>query len=403
MPHEVALRRFPYPYQAMLAICSDLDETPDKQTYFEIMRYLNTTEETRIGQGIGLEVGNTIYFNMPQHQFSYWNTDDKGRAQLRELIKSGHIDCLHSFGDLATTRTHAEKNLSELAKYNCKLEVWIDHGIAVSNFDGGIMCGAGDLPGSPTYHADLSCDHGIKYVWRGRVTSIIGQHRPRSWGGIWNSNHPFASAQTVAKEAAKMLLAQMGNQKYKMHQANNLITKVLLRDGREVFEFIRSNPYWGGVSSCETGEGLGEVLTPEMLDILTKRHGVSIIYTHLGKLNDYEKLFPKKTIAALRHLQYLSENGDIIILTTKRLLSYCQLIDNLDISVSEKGGIQLIHVKTKDVSSSTYGLTIYVMKGRQIQLFINNIPSHFIENLPDETGRKSISVPFPKLHWPKLD
>ena len=56
------------------------------------------------GPGVGLEVGNSIYFDMPPGQFAYWNTDDAGRAMVRALIRSGHIDCLHSFGDLATTR-----------------------------------------------------------------------------------------------------------------------------------------------------------------------------------------------------------------------------------------------------------------------------------------------------------
>ena len=104
--YGVSLRRIPYPYRAMLVICSDLDETPDRHVYFEIMRYLNTTGFTIMGPGLGLEVGNTIYFDMPPDQFSYWNTDDKGRGMIRALIRSGHIDCLHSFGDLAVTRTH---------------------------------------------------------------------------------------------------------------------------------------------------------------------------------------------------------------------------------------------------------------------------------------------------------
>ena len=107
----------------MLAICSDLDETPDQHVFFETMRYLNTTEASSLGRGIGLEVGNSIYFDMPQGQFSYWNTDDEGRAMIRSLIQSGHIDCLHSFGDLATTRKHAERAWYELSRNNCKLEV----------------------------------------------------------------------------------------------------------------------------------------------------------------------------------------------------------------------------------------------------------------------------------------
>ena len=97
---KVSLRKYPYPYQAMLAICSDLDETPNKDIYFETARYLNTTEDTLLGKGVGLEVGNTIYFDMPLHNFSYTNTDDDGRHKIQQLIQSGHIDCLHSFGVL---------------------------------------------------------------------------------------------------------------------------------------------------------------------------------------------------------------------------------------------------------------------------------------------------------------
>lgn len=52
---EPIVRSIPYPYRAMLAICSDLDETPDRLVYWEIMRFLNTTEETAMGPGEELE------------------------------------------------------------------------------------------------------------------------------------------------------------------------------------------------------------------------------------------------------------------------------------------------------------------------------------------------------------
>ncbi len=172
------LRRLPYPYRAMLAICSDLDETPNRQVYWETLRFLNTKEPTIMGCGVGLEVGNTIYFDMPANQFAYWNTDDAGREMVRNLIRSGHIDCLHSFGDLATSRKHAARALEELTQHDCQLTVWIDHGIAPSNFGSDIMQGYGDVQNSEVYHADLTYSYGIRYVWRGRVTSVIGQNVP---------------------------------------------------------------------------------------------------------------------------------------------------------------------------------------------------------------------------------
>ena len=113
-PPAALARPFPHPCKAALAICSDLDETPDADTYFELMRFLNTTGETSMGPGVGLEIGNSIYFDMPPGHFSYWNTSEENRERIRVLIRSGHIDCLHSFGDLATTRAHAVRALEEL-------------------------------------------------------------------------------------------------------------------------------------------------------------------------------------------------------------------------------------------------------------------------------------------------
>ena len=104
------LRWLPYPYGAMVAICSDLDGTPDRNAYWQIMRFLNTAENTAMGPGVNLEVGNSIYFDMPPDQFAYWNTDEAGRQMARALIHSGHIDCLHSHGELATSRDHARRD-----------------------------------------------------------------------------------------------------------------------------------------------------------------------------------------------------------------------------------------------------------------------------------------------------
>ncbi|MCX5673851.1 MAG: hypothetical protein NTX87_02485 [Planctomycetota bacterium] len=78
---DLQLRRLPYPYRAMLTICSDLDDTTDGRVYCEILRFLNTTEATAMGPGLGLEVANSIYFDMPPDQFAYWNTDDAGRTK----------------------------------------------------------------------------------------------------------------------------------------------------------------------------------------------------------------------------------------------------------------------------------------------------------------------------------
>lgn len=395
----------------MLAICSDLDETPDKRVYWEIMRFLNTTKETAMGLGVGLEVGNSIYFDMPPDQFAYWNTDNYGREMVRGLIRSGHIDCLHSYGDLATTRRHAIRALEELDRNNCKLEVWIDHGTVPTNFGSDIMQGHGDEPTHEAYHADLTIDYGIKYVWRGRVTSVTGQDIPAHLDGIFQWNHPIASGRTLLKETAKRKLARKGNQKYAMHGPNETLCPTILRDKSPVYEFMRCNPHWGGVSSCEQGRHIGEVLTIDMLNRLVERGGTCVLYTHLGKIDDPNIPFNKAAVKAFSGLGEAFRCGSILVTTTRRLLGYCRAVreisfhskwdeKSLQIDINHRAD-ENFHGNLSDADLA--GLTFYVPDPEATCVTING---HEVNNLkrnaPDHTGRPSVSLPWPLLEFPVI-
>jgi len=322
----------------MLAICSDLDETPDRHAYGSVMQFLNSRNVGPLGAGVGLEVGNSIYFDMPPDQFSYWNTDDHGRAMIRSLIKSGHVDCLHSFGDLATDREHAGRALDDLTKHNCRLAVWIDHAVAPSNFGSDIMRGFGDVCGHRAYHADLSISYGIRYVWRGRVTSVIGQDRPSTLKGVWNGRHPAASFRTLAKEGAKLALSRNGRSRYQMHGSNRVARPAHLRNGTAVIEFLRCNPHWGGVSRCDTADGIADVLTTSFLDRLVQRRSCCVLYTHLGKRRrrDGEGVLGTAALDCFRQLAERQSSGDVLITTTRRLLDYCHTRDQLRLSESKR-------------------------------------------------------------------
>ncbi len=397
----IQVRRFPYPYRALLAICSDLDETPDAETYFELMRFLNTTATTTMGQGVGLEVGNSIFFDMPPGHFSYWNTGEKDREKIRALIRSGHIDCLHSFGDAATTRAHAERALQELEQHDCRLRVWVDHAVAPTNFGSDIMQGHGDDPNHPAYHADLTIRHGVRYVWRGRVTSVIGQDVPLGFGGIADWSHPAGSVRTVGKELAKQTLARCGHAKYALHRGNQTLSSVRLRDGTQTLEFMRCNPHWKGVDTGDTGAGIGEVLTKRFLDQLVARGGSSILYTHLGKLDRSASRpgFNAAAIAAWRRLAEYQRAGKILVTTTRRLLDFVSMRNQVKISLNHEDGGQRIQVHTS--TGGMEGLTLYVPAPGKTRLFSdggNVVPC--VVNPADESGRKSISVPFAPLSFP---
>jgi hypothetical protein len=392
----------------MLAICNDLDETPDQNAYWQIMRFLNTTVTTAMGPGVGLEVGNSIYFDMPPDQFAYWNTDEAGRRMVRALIRSGHIDCLHSYGDLATTRDHARRALEELAAHDCRLEVWVDHGTAPTNFGQDIMQGHGDEPGHPAYHADLTMAQGIHYVWRGRVTSVLGQGvRPRL-GHLFNARHPLRSSRTIAKEYAKRLLARCGSEKYAMHAANELLRPAQLRDGTPVYEFIRSNPHWGGVSRGETAQGIGEVLT-DGLDRLTANGGVCVLYTHLGKLGR-RTIFDAQAVAGFQRLAEAFQQGRVLVTTTRRLLGYCRALREVAVRAEQNEAGLWIHLDTTAVGSTDGdglsrsdldGLTFDVADAAATRVTVNGREVTDLSRNPLEgAGSESVSIPWRRLEFP---
>ncbi len=394
----------------MMAICSDLDETPDERTYGETVRFLNGTGPTAMGQGLGLEIGNTLYFDMPKGAFSYWNTSEGGRDILRALMRSGHIDCIHSYGDLATTRAHAERALEELERHGCRLKVWVDHASAPSNFGADIMNGRGDIPGSSAYHADLTFAYGVEYIWTGRVTSTVGQDVPRRLGGIFDPSHPLSSARTLAKESVKDLLAETVGGKYAMHRGNATLREVTLRDGRGALEFIRCNPHWGGVSSCDTAEGLGSVLTPKVIELLEQRGGTCILYTHLGKIRDRARPLGAGTIAALEMLAERVREGRILLTTTRRLLDYGRRrrTDGFrEIREGEWSRLSVEGIRGKGMHAredgAPEGMTFYVEDPGKTRIFFNGQEVLDVRRNPaDATGRRSVSIPWNPLCLPNV-
>ena len=397
------VRRFPYPYEAALAICSDLDETPNRDVYYETAKFLNTTQMTPMGRGVGLEVGNTIYFDMPHGQFSYWNTDATGRAMVRALIRSGHIDCLHSYGDHATHRKHAQRALDELSRNDCRLEVWIDHATAPSNFGPDIMRGRGDVPGSEVYHADLSYGFGIRFVWMGRVTSVIGQDAPLCLREIWKSADTSVSLRALSKEMAKCILARMRYPKYGMHAGNALLRRGNLRDGRPVHELIRSNPHWGGVSTGETADGIADILVPRILDRLVERKGICVLYTHLGKIAGRSVPFESRTVDAFRTLARYCAEGRVFVTTTSRLLKYSLAGRMLSFRQDMlKNGYHQIRVTTNR-PNDLEGITIYTPEPDRTTVIVNNREVGQLRRNPaDETGQRSVSFPWQSLEFPVL-
>ncbi len=352
----IALEAYPQGCSAMLAVCSDLDQTPDARTYLDIARFLNTRELTALGPGVGLEVGNSVYFDMPPDQFAWHTTDDAGRQMLCALMASGHVDVLHSFGDFVHDRRDAARWLETLQRHNCRLQVWVDHSKAPTNFGPDIMAGAGDVPRARAYHADLTTQYGIRYVWRGRTTGVLGQDVPLTGStllGQFHAGRPLQSARTLAKEAVKIRLGRRGRPRWQMHALNAVLRPSTLRDGRPVWEFLRSDPYWGGQSVVEKAWGVPAVLNRQNLDRLVERRGVWVWYTHLGKAHDPAEPLTPAARAAFATLAEYRDAGKVFVTTTHRLLRYLTVRDNLRPHVRWQG--ETLHLRLAAVEDPVVG------------------------------------------------
>jgi hypothetical protein len=386
----------------MLAICSDLDKTPSLDVYLDIMKFLNTGDQTSMGQGVSLEVGNTIYFDMPNDQFSYWNTDDHGRNIVNQLIESGYIDCIHSFGDFATSEKDIDRALSELSKLKRKISVWIDHAQARTNLGPDIMLGEGDVKTSDVYHSDKTIAYGIKYVWLGRVTSIIGQNTSRSFSHLLNAGFLRKSLTTILKEIIKIILAKLKSAKYSLHACNQLMTDSVLRDGSKVKEFMRCNPHWGGVSHGDNAKGIAGALTRKVLDNLVAKNGISIIYTHLGKIDDVSCPFAKQTVNAFRLLKEYELKGKVLVTTTSRLLAYNNMLQT--IRIENKPDKKQINLLWDGDLHDLDGLSMLLDDDiADVQVTINGIPNKELEFIEmSDAGTRIITCKWHRLRYPHL-
>ena len=402
---DVSLRKYPYPYQSMLSICSDLDETPNKDIYFEIARYLNTTEETPLGKGVGLEVGNTIYFDMPEHNFSYTNTDDNGREKIHQLIESGHIDCLHSFGDFVNDRALIERHWNAIQAGKRKIEVWVDHAQAPTNLDIDIMRGQGAEEDKPAYHSDLTVQSGmLPFIWKGRVTSCVAQNTKRSYQALFNKKQIKASLKTIALEFTKGWFARLGNTKYAMHKVNKVLRKSKLVDGTEINEFMRCNPSWGGVSCFDQAREIHHVLTKKMLDTLVNKEGCSVLYSHLGKVNSVLEPFTNKTREAFELLADYQNDHKILTATTRRLLGYNRTVNELKFEIKKVIGEVQIHLTTAYQGEDLNGLTWYVEEPETTSLYINGSKyNDLVINKKNDKQQASVSIQWCNLTFPKMD
>ena len=399
-----------------MAVCSDVDGTKTLERFTAIQEFLNTTHNTSMGLGIGLEIGNTFFPYTPDDSFAYFSSRPADRDVIETLIKAGYIDCLHSYGDGADSRSDALRALEAFERGGCKLDVWVDHSRAPSNFGKDVTPGMGDVVGSPTYHADATQAYGIKFIWKGRVSSIVGHGVPFIAGSfirVFDQEHPGHSVFNIAREFTKTVLAYSGNRRFALLRRNQLLQVELLQDGQNIYEFKRCNNHWCGLSMGLDSVGLAYVLRRKALDDLITSGGYMIVYTHIGVGPNQPPFIPPATQSALRGLAEAYRAGDIYVTTTSRLLNYYLNRRHLQWSheVDDEGCTRIaIHSVADTLFGSRLptgeqlqGITFYVPDRHKVQVYLGDGRIIPIERNPaDHTSQESVMIPRTYLTYPLL-
>ena len=332
---DVCLRKFPYPYEAVLAICSDLDDTDSIEKFLSIQEFLGSTKKTPFGTGLGLEVGNSFWFYNQYNQLlkdsskntTYINSiysgiPDRGislfdgtsdtlspyAGVMLKLIRAGYIDCLHSYGEFAEggfRRDLAVRAVDFVKSESLSVDVYINHGGAGNNDNIGPPSHfRGDNPSAIEYHTDLTVPLGIKYLWRGQVTHCIGQDADFSLVNF---------AKMVYEYFQDLLNTEIG-----YPHDNSLVHIHTLDDGQKMFEFIRYiNPL--GKYPLARQEYMQYQLGPEVIDELIGRKGYLIFYTHLGA-NKHQPYLSSHALDVLRYIKKKNDEAKLLVTTTTKLL-----------------------------------------------------------------------------------
>lgn len=376
------LRKFPYPYQAMLTISDDTDDMSASELY-SYLDYFNTNKNTtNMGQGIDLEMGQNFYVD--GDGLRYYKYNNHGDYILHntsdiflDYLKTGYFDSFHSMSSRAWNMSNATQAQWLNDTYDniflandVQITSWINHGGKEHNFNASNLDGSaasvnykGDDPTNATYyHLPITkTKTGILYEWEGTYIPSVYQ------------NYPIAP-QTMG-------------------------------DGEMLFRIQRKNT---GVSSeydGMTNRNFSKQIQDSNLKRLVRRNGYSIITNHLFyDTAGQQEMNPMFDDAAIQNLTNLKNNystNQIYVTSIPKTLLYAEVYEYLNFTYDPTTNIVNIYNVTSSVRDFTpttaelAGITIYINGNVKPTVRIQGVDysSSTILNNPDSTGNYSVMFP----------
>lgn len=297
-----------------------------------------------------------------------YNQQLPGQVDLHghpEILSAHEHDTMHTWGDFmfsgekSFVRADAEAHLRVLQQLGSRPRVWIDHSMFVGNMIHFHRYGStprftdasGHAYSNPLYTLDLVHEAGVRYLWDGTITPIIGQDRPIS---LWHIHRERsdrwskALANLILHLAAALL--GVGRSFREQFPPNDGYRPMCFEDGRWLYTFPRHGQWMKADI-----DGLGDLLSTERINRLMRSGGIMIAYTHLGKrpvdrMQDPVHI-PARTVAALRHLKKRHADRELMLSSTSALLDYAVLRDHIRIDTKAK----TIEFQADGIAFSTVG------------------------------------------------
>jgi hypothetical protein len=396
-PRHAEVRPLPYPYLAALALSNDSDFC-SMELFEQFMRFVNGTRRTAFGEGLGLELSASLFFySPPGRQFSYYDGLDAAAppgpnaSRLDEYLRAGWIDTNHAYGDFdgagGFVRAHAERALERLHTLGVRLPAYTNHG----DFRNVQCLGAeaphheGDRRDSPAYHSDLLLRSGTRYF--SSSSHISGDVSFEGHAAPWpEPGKPSWFARIAPRNPAPLL------------------TPVELRDSGRMVAFNRRR---GTAFNAPNLSSLAYQVGSIPLERLYRERAVVVLYQHLGVLHRSGRKCTSATVEAVRAMPHLlapfrlmkreSDEGRLWVPAVHRLLTYVEMIGNVEIrkeaeqfDIDSKGLVG-------DPRRYFAGLTLYCHPRVEPRVRCRGIELPLRHNGPDESGRYSVSLPFPPL------
>ena len=390
-PTEVAVRPYPFPYVAALAMNNDIDST-SRAAFEDWHDFVSGTGPTPYGDGLGLEVGDSFWvwcgtngktLSMHrQYPDEHPRVDSPDLNRIVELGRAGWLDTLHSFGnwrqDHKTVRhdlghrDDARYALDRLDSLGVKPRLYVNHSGSPSNVGGpwGHYQKA-DEPGHAMYCLDLLKAFGIRFFWTDACMDMEKFGNELDFGTQAELRAAFAdydfSAWLRRRDRAGIVIPI--NMPPNENEQRNLLIGIFNRtffpvraaDGTTILVFKRHRG-----ADQPTATTFPYQVTSENLDALEALGGAVIVYQHFGvfsgrgrprerslRRNTSPPVLDEHAVACWQDIAARVHAGRLFVATTARLLHYLWLRKGLKLTVEKTR--ERWHVRLLGVSCPAAG------------------------------------------------